>query len=369
MFVAIDNTDMDVFKVEEWINRTRDANGGVISPEFAMEILGKTNHFAHIKKVINHIKKACMDENGELVKDKVLAYKDFILSSVDRREHEGIALKGVQELADACGIREEFDKANEKSKAYNKVDCEKWYIIKNKLNLYGIKEDDVNVLLDCAEVSFEVNELAKVKKLRFIEGAVVRFWGAEKIPEDVDFLPCRRVQIYNYDLSKIKNFHFREGSTVAFNKVQNIPDNLDVSMCDKVEFSVCDISRINKIELKEGGVITLYKLTVPKDFDFTKSSGVDVCSCYFTNINEVSFREGADVSLRTSYEMPKIVDISMCKKADLWLWNLSDVKKLVLKNKEQLEEFGGADRSIYCEVVFKDEEKQKQLPLNKTMDL
>ena len=85
MFVAIDNTDMDVFKVEEWINRTRDANGGVISPEFAMEILGKTNHFAHIKKVVNHIKKSCMDENGELVKDKVLAYKEFILSCIDRR--------------------------------------------------------------------------------------------------------------------------------------------------------------------------------------------------------------------------------------------------------------------------------------------
>ena len=38
MFVKIDNIDMDAFKVEEWINRTRDANGGVITPEFAMEI-------------------------------------------------------------------------------------------------------------------------------------------------------------------------------------------------------------------------------------------------------------------------------------------------------------------------------------------
>ncbi len=42
MHVKIDNQDMDALKVEEWINRTRDANGGVISPEFAMEILTKT---------------------------------------------------------------------------------------------------------------------------------------------------------------------------------------------------------------------------------------------------------------------------------------------------------------------------------------
>ena len=69
MFVAIDNIDMDALKVEEWINTNRDANGGVISPEFAMEILTKTNHFAHIKKVISLIKKNCSDKNGELVAD------------------------------------------------------------------------------------------------------------------------------------------------------------------------------------------------------------------------------------------------------------------------------------------------------------
>ena len=363
MFVAIENNEMNVPQILDWINRTKNANNNVISPEFAMDILGKTNFYGHIKMVLKNIKENCK------TKEDIEPYKEFILSCVDRREVSPQAMAVLQEMAKLCGCEEEFDEADKKVKIYNKTDCEKWYVIKNKLNLYGIQDEDVNVLLDCAEVSFEVNELAKVKKLRFIEGADVRFWGAEKIPEDVDFSSCRRVQIYNYDLSKIKNFHFREGSTVAFNKVQNIPDNLDVSMCDKVEFSDCDISRINKIELKEGGVITLYKLTVPKDFDFTKSSGVDVCSCYFTNIDEVSFREGADVSLRTSYEMPKIVDISMCKKADLWLWNLNDVKKLVLKNEEQLEEFGGADRSIYCEVVYKDEEKQKQLPLNKTMEL
>ena len=78
MFVAIDNKNMDALKVEEWINPYRDDNGGVISPEFAMEILGKTNYFAHIKKVINNIKKACLDENGKLVADEVLAYKDVV---------------------------------------------------------------------------------------------------------------------------------------------------------------------------------------------------------------------------------------------------------------------------------------------------
>ena len=53
MFVAINNTEMNIPQVTEWIMKTRDANGGVISPEFAMEILGKTNHFGHIRARLN----------------------------------------------------------------------------------------------------------------------------------------------------------------------------------------------------------------------------------------------------------------------------------------------------------------------------
>ena len=56
MFVAINNADMNIFQVDEWIKRTRDANNGIISPDFAMKILGKTNHRGHIKTVIKNIK-------------------------------------------------------------------------------------------------------------------------------------------------------------------------------------------------------------------------------------------------------------------------------------------------------------------------
>ena len=57
MFVAINNIEKNIFEVDKWINTTRDANGGIISPEFAMEILSKTNHLGHIKKVLKAVKK------------------------------------------------------------------------------------------------------------------------------------------------------------------------------------------------------------------------------------------------------------------------------------------------------------------------
>ena len=147
MFVAIDNKNMDVFEVEKWINTNRDANGGVISPKFAMEILVKTNFYGNIKKVINHIKKNCLDENGELVKDKVLAYKDFILSCVDGREMSQQALEVLQDLSDACGIREEFDEINDKEpKEYDKNECYR-VMVKTEEELKALEGEDLRIFL------------------------------------------------------------------------------------------------------------------------------------------------------------------------------------------------------------------------------
>ena len=80
MFVAINNTDMGLSDIEKWIKTARDDNGGIISPEFAMEILSKTNHLGHIKKVLRNIKDNCVTP------EKIAPYREFILSCVDGRE-------------------------------------------------------------------------------------------------------------------------------------------------------------------------------------------------------------------------------------------------------------------------------------------
>ena len=77
MFVAINNDQMDMLKVDELINRARDENGGRISSECAMNILSKTNHLANIKKILDNIKDNCK------TKEELMPYKEFILSCVD----------------------------------------------------------------------------------------------------------------------------------------------------------------------------------------------------------------------------------------------------------------------------------------------
>ena len=92
MFVEIDNNEMNVFDIEKLINTTRDANGGIITPDSAMEILSKTNHFGHIKKVLKHIKEKCKTA------EEIAPYKEFILSCVDGREISPQAMDILQNL-------------------------------------------------------------------------------------------------------------------------------------------------------------------------------------------------------------------------------------------------------------------------------
>ncbi len=226
MFVEIDNTDMDVFQVEKWINETRDANGGVITPEFAMEILGKTNHFAHIKKVINNIKKSCSDKNGKLVADKVLAYKDFILASVDEREVSPQTMMSLQELANVCGCNKEFMKIDKKLKFYEKTDCYNAVVIKSEEEFADLNGKDLKVILD---VSGKLNlyryDLKDISALKFGNNTVVYFFptrvtnnglkvvhrkGLLCLPEIVDFSSCSKIVGKGADFSKVKFIKFKD---------------------------------------------------------------------------------------------------------------------------------------------------------------
>ena len=118
MFVEIENRDMNEHNVDKWIKLTRKDSGDIISPEFAMKILSKTNHIANIKTVLKNIKAQCVDENKKLVLELVLPYREFILSCVDGREQSEMIMSDLIELAEACGCKEELETINNNEKVY-----------------------------------------------------------------------------------------------------------------------------------------------------------------------------------------------------------------------------------------------------------
>ena len=339
MFVEIDNKDMDVFKVEEWINETRDANGGVISPEFAMEILGKTNHFAHIKKVLKNITKACSDENGELVADKVLAYKEFILSCVDGREMSPQALEMLQEMADVCEVRDEFDEKNAKPKEYDKDDC-KVVVVKSKEEFEALEGNDLRIFFDADEVDLTWCDLDKVKKIRFRDGAVVDLSGAKNLPKVLDLSMCSKVDMFMCDLEGLK-LKFRDGAEVNLRYAENLPKDLDLSMCSKVNLGWCNLEGL-KLKFREGAEVDLSGAkNLPKDLDLSMCDKVDLHGCDLSRVEKIKFREEAEVDLKGAKNLPKELDLSMCSKVNLTDCDLSGVEKIKIKfkNKAQKEKF------------------------------
>ena len=208
MFVAIDNTEMNIPQVTEWIIKTRDANGEVISPEFAMEVLSKTNHFGHIKMVLKNINDNCSDEEKK-------TYKDFVLACVDGREMSPQALAGLRELADVCGVRDEFETLNEKSKSYSIYDCA-GVTIKSKEEIEALEGTDKVELSGC--------DLSGVKDIKFREGAEVSLKGARDLPSDVDFSQCEEVVLRKCNLAGVKKLKFKKGAKVDLYRAKNLPD-------------------------------------------------------------------------------------------------------------------------------------------------
>ena len=305
MFVWINNTDMGLSDIEKWIKIARDDNGGVISPEFAMEILGKTNHLGHIKKVLANIKKNCT------TKEEIEPYREFILSCVDGREMSADALKMLQEMAKLCGCEKELEEANGKLKIYGKFDCE-WVAVSTQEEFDTLKGENLNVYFDAEVVGLD-----------------------------------------EYDLSKIKGLKFRKGAKVSLYKVKNLPKYLDVSMCDKISLWWCDLSGVEELKFKEGAEVNLSCAeNLKEDLDVSMCNYVDLRYCNFKGVKKIKFRDGAKVNFGLADKLPEELDVSMCSEVSFSECDLRGVKKIKFKNLKQKNESMRRAENFSGKVVY-----------------
>ena len=223
MFVAIDNKDMDAFKIENWINQNRNANGGVISPEFAMEVLGKTNYFGHIKKVLKRIKDCC-SEDGVLIADRVLAYKEFILSCAEGREMSDMTMKELLILADKCGCIDEFIKIHHKQKVYNKSAYEGLVLEIKKFEDLSkhFSASNLCVCVNADEFFFEGGYFGYIVDLKFKKDTKVYMY-CTSTPKKMDFSNCSDVNLSWSKFDTDNEIIFKDGSEVNLSMTKIYP--------------------------------------------------------------------------------------------------------------------------------------------------
>ncbi len=341
MFMKIDNRDMSVNDVEKLINDVCKVNDGVILPKFALEILSKTNHITHIKKILNNIKEKCDTP------EKMAPYREFILSCVDGREMSPQALDMLDKLAALCGCSDEFEEAKGKPKLYGKFDCKNTVIVRSEEEFEELIGENFNVHFDIDTVDLSSLDLRKVENIKFREGAEVTLSDAENLPKSLDVSMCSKVNLFGCDLSGL-NLKFREGAEVNLFSTKNLPKDLDVSMCSKVVLGHCDLSELN-LKFREGAEVNLDGAkNLPKDLDFSPCSKVDLSDCDLEGL-KLKFKEGAEVNLSGCKNLPKDLDLSMCSKVDL---RGCDLSGLNLKFREGAEVNLGAAKNLPKDLDF-----------------
>ena len=330
MFVTINNTDMNVFKIDEWINHNRDANGGVISPEFAMEILSKTNFHGHIKKVLKNIKENCT------TKEELMPYKEFILSCIDGRDMSDTAFKDLREMAEKCECEEEFDNADQKSKVYDKFECNITQIIYSFQMFVKLDEGVSSVFFEGTDVEIHGLDLSKLRVVRFVSGAKVDVKPNTLLPRKMDFSCCSEVRIRDCVLSTVEEMKFGDDAKVYLSLINNLPEVLDVSKCSLVEFSASDLSPIKELKLKDGVKLGLNGAkNLPQDLDVSMCSIVQANDCDFSGVKKLEFGEGSSFHAIEAKNFPEYVDVSNC----LWV----SLRRCVMKGMKEIK-FGKCSR-------------------------
>jgi hypothetical protein len=232
-FVLIENYTDGISKVNLWIKDTRNkSKDGKITPEFAMEVLSKTNHSEHLKTILRNIGEKCGS-----IKER-LEYKDFVLSAVEGRTHIKDVGDYLRSLADEGGYLEEFNEAENLPKHYGAHDCMiNCYFIKmkdEKQNVLNVDSEIMRAGVGCMTPDIakgflkETNHFANIKKVvDFIEQRC-RKYNIDEIEYKEVILACvsrREVSPQSYE--KLEAFAKRNGFLEEFEKIHAIPKFYD----------------------------------------------------------------------------------------------------------------------------------------------
>ena len=361
MFVAINNRDKSAIYLDGVIKKAR--NAGEITPEYAMEILAKTNHRTNIKTLVKAVKDKCA------TKEDILPYREFILSCVDGRDVSGEVLLVLQEMADLCECCEEFEKANKKPKFYEKFDCTNVVYLTNTRQYEELKGKGLRVFWDEPYlVEIDGFDFSKIKELKFNARNIV-LRDAKNLPEVLDFSMCSKVRMPRTDLSGNRKIKLKEGGELDL-QYSWIRDEefWDLSECDNVDLSFACIDRNATIKFKKGAKVSLRYVKCYSSLDFSMCSEVNLKHCDFRDVKEIKFGEGAKVDLRDAENLPQKLDVSKCSSVYWGDAYLSNVEEIKFKDEEQKEWALRMAKSFYGKVVYTDV-KNKVLSVNGGMEM
>lgn len=350
-----------------------------ITLEACMEILHSTNYARNIKDML-----LCIDE---LPPTEQAQFKDVVLASFDNREQPQVIFDLAKKLADANGYTQELENAKilhegeyfrSSAQLVRDIVTYEAQFIDEDFGKYppfqklictsapdimyiSIVFADMEVLPKEIEFSSQVLSVKFVNcdmkdtKILPLSNCRCVFENVRHLPKDLDIHNSTEVTFKDCDLNGIDGAQFKNVPKVTMLQVSGMPENFDVSQCDNVDILNMDLKTVKSLKFKDGADVCLLTL---RNFPH----GVDVTHCREFIWSEGSlegfppllFHKGSHVSISNASHMPEEIDVSQCKEVKLASNDWSSVKRVVFKNKLQMEDsYAKIPEDWQGELVFK----------------
>ena len=318
MFVEI-SEPKDVIEVDIWYKEKRKANGGKISPEIAMEALSYTNNFANIKFMLKDI------ENLENVEEKV-KFKDVIFSMIEGRLSSADTIEKMRSIASECGFLDEFDR--------HRVYCN-----------MQLKKGGFTSLGRVYHNTFP--QFCKISTFEELQEKA-EFWG-NNIDKTPDVLICDVKDDIEITEGRLPDFCiFSKSKNLTFTQVKGM---------GKV------------VKLEDDCVCKFLTMSIGKNVEFNKCKELVLFNCSLQNVKNFDLRKDCELNLYNSRDLPKNMDLSMCRCVNFDNVSFASVEKVRLKDeRDKGKLIGMACYFTGCEIVTLEEEA-RMLKLKKEMQL
>ena len=188
-------------------------------------------------------------------------------------------------------------------------------------------------------VKLNRSSLGAVKSVKFRTGAVVDLCGVYDIASEIDCSSCAEVYLDEcQDSHWFQLVKMPRNGKITLSRTSCLPKVLDVSVCREADFSYCDFENVQDIRLSDGAVVDFsHARHLPSKLDVSCCADVNFSFCSLNRMPLV-FRAGAWLDFTHASHFPEKLDFSSCERVVLAHANLATVKKIVFKNRKQMEE-------------------------------
>jgi hypothetical protein len=289
----------------------RKANG-VITPDFAMDCLNKTNHVGNMRFIARRI--ASLDEK-EWIK-----YKDFVLEAIEGRNQCDEVFNIFMNMAKKGNYLEQFIASHQKEKIYGlcdkvfecktsncREDLSKYdvLIVSNSAVMFGenVQFPKCVIFMNPDMISIRRSNFEKNKQVVFHReddkrGASLWMYECSNLPEVLDASLFKEVDLSHSDLKDVKDIILGKKVYAKMIDAKNLPEKLNFSEVDNILLDDCDFSRTKEMILGKTKKLDLSGAKfLPSRLDFTQCEKIVLDGCDFEGVETIYFKDEENAML------------------------------------------------------------------------